>query len=65
MQAAATTSSATGLAPGGLEYINESDTYFGFIVVACDRAIPDVTTIALIEHLAENLPVLVDIATMI
>lgn len=29
---------------GGLEYIYKSDSYFGFIVVACDWAVLKVTT---------------------
>jgi len=45
----------------GLEHVNESDAYFGLIVLACDRAALNVVAEILIEHLAKNLPILVDI----
>jgi ATP-dependent RNA helicase DeaD len=48
---------AAALARLMLEYVNESDAYFGFIVVACDWTVLDVATVMLIEHLAENLPI--------
>ena len=48
-----------------LEYVNESDAHFGLIVAARDRAILDIAAVTLIESLAENLPILVEIIPII
>src|SRR5690606_7967236 len=48
-----------------LEDVNESDSYFGLIVAARDWADADVAAEALVEHLAEYLPVLVHIVAVV
>ena len=50
---------------GVLENVNESNADLSFIVVACDWAIRNVTTITLINRLAENLPILIYIMAII
>lgn len=48
-----------------LENIDEADADFGFVVATRDRTLPNVATETLIERLAENLPIIVDVVTVI
>ena len=47
-----------------LEYVTETDAYLGFIVAERDWTVLNVAAKMFIEHLAKDLPVLVDIITV-